>query len=139
MESKKIPLTGNPLVLRTDFSDASAWQSLCKTLQDPEDEFTPELEFVSDPTFDGLTADELPALLSEDSSHAFAFIVDRETLANSEHPVLVVDLSKKTVRTFRVTVAAFGDVTSNLSIANMDFDDFAKAVDKEGIFRGFQH
>jgi hypothetical protein len=29
-------------------------------------------------------------------------------------------------------------VENNLSIGNMDFDEFANAVDKDGIFRGFQ-
>jgi hypothetical protein len=137
MENKKISATENPLVLRTDFSDESAWKSFCTALQNPDDEFSPELDFVSGLAFDGLTAQDLPSKLSEDSTHTFAFIVDQETLAHSAHPVLVVDLSKKPVRTFRVIAAALGDVANNLSIANMDFEDFAKAADKDGVFRGF--
>lgn len=136
-KKRKIPSTENSLVVRTDFSDESAWKSLRMILQDPEDEFSPELDFVSDPAFDGLTAEELPSVISESGSHTFAFIVDRPALTHPEHPVLAVDLSKKPVKTFRVIAAAFGDVASNLSLANMDFDDFAKAVDKEGVFRGF--
>lgn len=135
--SKRIPATENPLVLRTDFSDEPAWKSLCKALQNPDDEFSPSLDFVSDPTFDGLAAAKLPSLLSEDSSHTFAFIVDRTALTRSANPVLVIDLHDKPGRTFRVTAAALGEVANNLSIANMDFDEFAKAVDKEGVFRGF--
>jgi hypothetical protein len=30
------------------------------------------------------------------------------------------------------------EVENNLSIANMGFEEFANAVDKDGIFRGFQ-
>lgn len=133
----KIPETENPLVLRTDFSDEPAWKSLCKALQNPDDEFSSSLDFVSDPTFDGLTAAELPSLLSEGSSHTFAFIVDRTALTRSGHPVLVIDLHDKPGRTFRVIASALGDIANNLSIANMDFDEFAKAVDKDGVFRGF--
>ncbi len=134
----RIPETEDPLVLRTDFSDDAAWKSLCKALQDPDDEFTPSLAFVSDPAFDGLTAAEMPSVLSDDPSHAFAFIVDRTTLTHVGHPILAIDLSNEAGRTFRVTAAAFAVVASNLSIANMDFVDFARAVDKDGIFRGFK-
>lgn len=133
----KIPETENPLVLRTDFSDESEWKSLCKALQDPGDEFSPSLDFVSDPTFDGLAADALRSLVSGSSPHTFAFIVDSAALTRSGNPVLMVDLQDKPGRTFRAIVSALGDVANNLSIANMDFDEFAKAVDKEGVFRGF--
>lgn len=135
--SKRIPATENPLVLRTDFSDEPAWKSLCKALQDPDDEFSPSLDFVSDPTFDGLTAAKLPSILSEDSSHTFAFIVDHTALTHSGSPVLVIALHDKPGRSFRVIAAALGDVANNLSIANMDFDEFVKAVGKKGVFRGF--
>lgn len=137
MNKKMIPETENPLVLRTDFSDETAWKSLRKTLQDPDDKFSPELEFVNDRAFDGLAATDLPSLLSEGSSHTFAFIVDRTALTHPGNPVLIIDLHDKPGRTFRVTAAALGGVANNLSIANMDFDEFAKAVDKDGIFRGF--
>lgn len=133
----KIPETENSLVLRTDFSDEKAWKSLCKKLQDPDDEMSPELDFVSDRAFENLTAAKVPTLLSEDSTQTFAFIVDHTALTSSGHPVLVIDLHDQRGRTFRVTAAALGGVANNLSIANMDFEDFAKAVDKEGIFHGF--
>jgi len=133
----KIPKTENPFVLRTDFSDEPAWTSLIKLLQDRDDEFSPSLDFISDRAFDGLTPDELPSLLSEGSCQAFAFIIDRIALTHSGHPILVVDLYDKPGRTFRVIAAALGSVANNLSISNMDFANFAKAVDKDGIFLGF--
>jgi hypothetical protein len=51
---------------------------------------------------------------------------------------LVVDLHDKPGRIFRVVPAEIGNVENNLSIANMGFDEFADAVDKDGIFRGFR-
>ena len=134
---KKIPTTENVLTLRTDFSDESAWKALCAALHDPEDEFSPSLDFVSDTTYEGITADELPLLLPEDSSISFAFIIDRNALTDPDHPILVIDLQDKPGRTFRVTPSSLGDVANNLSIANMDFDEFAKAAGPDGIFRGF--
>lgn len=128
----------NTLALRTDFSDEAAWKSLCAAIQNPDDEFGASLDFVSDPKYDGLSPGQLSSLLSKDSPSSFAFIVDRLALSHPDHPVMVIDLHDKTGRTFRVIPSEIGSVENNLSTANMDFDDFAKAVDKEGVFRGFK-
>jgi hypothetical protein len=134
----KVPANENPLVLRTDFSDERKWKSLCKSLQDSEDEFSPELNFISDPAFSGIAAAELPSLVPESFSHTFAFIVDGAALSQSGNPLLAIDLHDKPGRTFRVIASAVGEVVNNLSIANMDFEEFAKAADRDGIFGGFQ-
>ena len=134
----KIPATENALALRTDFSDEAAWQSLCAAIQDPDADFAANVDFVSDPKYDGLTPDQLPPLLSEGSSLSFALIIDRAALSHPDHPILVVDLQEKPVRTFRVISSALWEVENNLSIANMGFDEFASAVDKDGIYRGSQ-
>jgi hypothetical protein len=137
-QSKRtIPATENIPALRTDFSDTAAWESLRATLSNGDDELAPALDFLSDPTFSGVTAKQLPKLLPEDCSHPFAVIIDAVALTQDDHPVLVVDLQEKPGRCFRSTPSAFTDVHSNLSIANMDFADFASAVDHDGIFRGF--
>ena len=133
----RIPLSENTLVLRTDFSDEAAWKALCAALQNPDDDFNPSLDFVSDRAYDGVTADQLPSFLPEDSSISFAFLVDRNAITHPDHPILVIDLHDKPRRTFRVTPSALGDVANNLSIANMGFEEFADAVDQDGIFRGF--
>jgi hypothetical protein len=31
------------------------------------------------------------------------------------------------------------EIENNLSLANMDFEEFAEAVDPDGVFRGFPH
>ena len=52
--------------------------------------------------------------------------------------MLVIDLADQPGRTFRVIPSEMWSVENNLSLANMDFDEFADAVDAAGIFRGFQ-
>ncbi|GAB4214988.1 MAG: hypothetical protein OHK0012_14070 [Synechococcales cyanobacterium] len=59
------------------------------------------------------------------------------TLSNPEQPILVVDLIHEPGRTFRVIPGEIWAVENNLSIANMDFHDFANSVDPDGVFRGF--
>ena len=66
------------------------------------------------------------------------FVVDSTTMAHEEHPVAVLDLWHQPGRTFRVIPSQMWSVENNLSISNMDFFEFADAVDDDGIFRGFR-
>ncbi len=134
---KKIPTTKNSLALRTDFSDESAWAAICSAMQKPVGEFRAYVHFVSDSEYEGVSIEQLPSILSEDSHRSFAFIIDHMALSHPEHPILVVDLHDKPGRTFRVIPSESWAVENNLSIANMGFEDFADAVDRDGIFRGF--
>jgi hypothetical protein len=40
-------------------------------------------------------------------------------------------------RTFRVVADELWGVAANLDMANMEFEEFADAVDEDGVFRGF--
>ena len=134
---KRIPDTHNALVLRTDFSDAAAWEAICAAIQTPVGAFRAYVDFVSDPAYDGLTTEQTLALIPPGSNHTFMFIVDRTELSPPDHPILVVDLYAEPGRTFRVIPSEMWGVENNLSIANMDFEEFAEAVDQDGVFRGF--
>ena len=132
-----IPDTQNALVLRTDFSDPVAWEAIRAAIQQPVGSFQAYVEFVSDPAYDWITTAQVLALIPQGSNHTFIFIVDRIALSQPDHPILVVDLYDQPGRTFRVIPAEMWGVENNLSIANMDFEEFADAVDQDGIFRGF--
>jgi hypothetical protein len=134
---KNLPATEDPLVLRTDFSDQSAWEAVVAAVQQPVGEFRAYVEFIDDPEYTGLTAEELPAVPSDDPDRSFAFIIDHVALSHPEHPILVVDLFDEPGRVFRVIPSKMWSVGSNLSIANMGFEEFTEAADDEGIFRGF--
>lgn len=136
INKKKIPTTENTLALRTDFSDESAWKSLCASIQDSDEEFRANVDFISDPKYAGLTGKQLLSLVA-DGSKSFALIIDQVALSNPEHPILVVDFQDEPGRAFRVIASALWEVENNLSIANMGFDEFANVVDKDGIFRRF--
>lgn len=135
---KKLPETANSLLLRTDFSDDAAWASLCMAVQQPNDEgFRAYLDCISDPAYDRLGVQELAAVHPKGGDRSFAFIADRTTLTDPERPVLVVDFYHEPGRTFRVTPQEMWGVENNLSIANMDFSEFADYADPDGVFRGF--
>jgi hypothetical protein len=135
---KKLPNTDHSLMLRTEFSDDAAWAALCETVQEPsEDGFKAFVDCVNDPAYDGLTVEQMVALAPKGSDRSFAFIADRTTFTNPERPVLVVDLYDEPGRTFRVIPRELWGVENNLSLANMDFYEFADSVDPDGVFRGF--
>lgn len=137
-KKETIPPTENTLALRTDYSDEIAWKSLCAAIKNPDDDFGVKVDFIIDPKYDGFTVSQVPSLFSGDSPSSFAFIIDRIAVSHPDHPILVIDLQDKSGRTFRAIPSELGSVENNLSTANMEFDDFAQAVDKDGIFRGFK-
>jgi hypothetical protein len=138
---KQLPNIANSLLLRTDFSDDAAWASLCAAARQPNaDGFTAYVTCISDQTYDGLTVPQLVALApqgDQSGRQTFAFIADQRTFSDPERPVLVVDLYDRPGRTFRVIPREMWSVENNLSISNMDYDEFAKSVDSDGVFRGF--
>jgi len=134
---KTLPVTQDSLLLRTDFSDDSAWHVVCTAVQAPVGDFRAYVECVSDPAFAGVTPAELPPLQPERAYHSFVFLVDGVALSSPEHPIVVVDLFEEPGRWFRVVPSEAWAVQNNLSLANMDFADFADNVAADGVFRGF--
>ena len=134
---KSIPETENALVLRTDFSDANAWLSICTAIRKPVGEFQAYVDCVSDPAFEGINAEKLLSSIPQNSKHMFIFVVDQMALSHPDHPILVMDLDTERGRTFRVIPSEMWGIENNLTLANMDFAEFADSVDPDGIFRGF--
>jgi hypothetical protein len=136
---KHLPRTEGVLAVRTDFSDDRSWKDVCAAIREPSDDgFVANLDIVSDPDYAGLTADQVLSILPGEPRRTFAFLIDSGALSEPEHPVLVVDLRDEPGRTFRVIPSCVWAVENNLSIANMDFAEFAEAVDVDGIFRGWE-
>jgi hypothetical protein len=134
---KDLPDSDEALVLRTDFSDEAAWVEVCREIEAPSGEHRAYVYFVSDADFAGLDLETLTLLAQRGPYRSFMFIVDQRTLRDAEHPILVLDLVDEPGQTFRVIPREMCSVENNLSIANMDFDEFADSVDADGVFRGF--
>jgi hypothetical protein len=136
---KPLPRSLAALVVRTDFSDDEAWEAVgAAILRLTEEGFGAQVEFVDDATYRGATKEQFLGLVPGGDQRPFFFmIVDEVTVRSPEHPILVVDLWREPGREFRAVPAAVQAVENNLSIANMDFAEFAGAVDEDGIFRGF--
>ncbi len=127
------------LVLRVDFTDDVAWETIKAAIAGAHEYLT--ATFVSDPAFAGVSVEALvaaDAAAGEDEKLTYVFVADVVAMVDEEHPLLAVDLFDEPGHSFRVPPQWFADVSANLAIANMDFDEFADATDASTTFRGFE-
>ena len=126
------------LFVRTDFSDGRRWAAVLAEARSLYGMFRADILPVDDRRFEGLTIDRLVDLVPTDHEPFYVFLVDREALTRADHPVLVVNLFEPRGRSFRVIPSELWSVQANLSLANMDWEDFTVALDADGVFRGFE-
>jgi hypothetical protein len=134
---KSLPDSDTPLVIRTDFSNSQAWDDVRQRTAQPRGLFRASVTFVDDPAFANLARSDLRTL-NHDRRHTFIFLADHVTMTHPDHPVLVVDLFEDSEIEFRAVPAEIPGIENNLSIGNMDPEEFAGAADDDGIFRGFK-
>ncbi|MEZ6043631.1 MAG: hypothetical protein R3C20_24300 [Planctomycetaceae bacterium] len=148
----------NPWVIRTEFSDDEKWSAVREQVAAPQFEigrkFYAYVKYVADEKYAGMEPETLIHSLPDDYPGFICFIVDKTTLESEEHPILVVGFSPNSVdpkdyqrtpkqtpstdiKSFRAIPSTIQSIENNLSIANMDFEEFADSVDDDGVFRGF--
>jgi hypothetical protein len=134
--------TENPAVIRTDFDNQEAWETICRLIRAPVHEgdntFYAYVDFFENVQYRDQPVAELLRAVPHDYKHSFLFVVDRESVSRTDFPLLVVNLFESRGRTFRTVPATVQSIENNLSIANMGFEEFAEAVDRDGVFRGFR-
>ena len=146
----------NPWVIRTDFSDDLTWNVVSDEISSAHPVNRPELDeffkFVEEPQFAKRSLLEMVQSFPDGYPGMVCYVVDEECITNREHPILVVgfypsdhksysrvprNTLARDITTFRALPSEIMSIENNLAIANMDFEEFANAVDKDGVFRGF--
>ena len=126
-------------MLRTDFSDEACWRSICaEVLAETTDGFRAYVDVVEDRALDGFRTDDVLATVGDDYRWGYLVVGDRLTMTQAEHPFLVLDLLHEHGRSFRALPREIQAIENNLSIANMDFSEFADSAGSDGVFRGFE-
>lgn len=155
---KNLPQTDQTLLIRTDFSNDAVWREVFSAAAQPGPEFREmlgqlgavheaagepldspietNLHVVDDRDYAGATSEQLLQALDQDAAHILMIIVDETAIRDAEHPVLIVDLNEEPGRTFRALPSCVFEIESNLSICNMDWEDFADNADDNGVYRG---
>ena len=136
---KTLPTTSASPLLRTDFTDQAAWDAIRDEIGTPGVEgFKAEVAPIDDMAFDGLTVPQILAAVPDGYPHTFIIVADKAAMAPEDRTLLIVNLeSEGAGQHFRAVMSEMWAIENNLSIANMDFDDFANSVDGNGVHRGF--
>lgn len=134
MALKPLPKTLATLLVRTDFSDNDAWENVCEIIKSWGDA-TP-LEYVDDIEYSNASVEQIMALVPANEDQSAVVLADQTTFSTLENLLLVVDLEEERGRSFRTIPNEVHPIVCNLFIANMDFSEFADAVDDDGVYRG---
>jgi hypothetical protein len=133
-----IPIAGErtPLI-RTDFSDDSAWKRIVEAVSKPSpDGFLANLNHVNDRQYDNADPDTLAEQADATTDFALLVIADGRSMSELEMPLLLCAIPRG--GQFRCIPSEIWGVENSVSLANMDFGEFALAVEADGIFRGFR-
>ncbi|KOT99129.1 hypothetical protein ADK70_04865 [Streptomyces rimosus subsp. pseudoverticillatus] len=132
---KSLPRTEATPLVRTDFSDQAAWQALRTAVTTPDDDdCLADVHIVDDRAYSELTTEQVISLAPAKS---LLIVADKAALSTPEMPLLVVLVTKKGHSELRVIAAELASIENNISIANMDWEEFTEAADDDGVFRGF--
>ncbi|MBM7436794.1 hypothetical protein [Streptomyces sp. HB132] len=153
---KSLPQTDDSLLIRTDYSDQSAWEALHTAITTPNrDGFLANVHIVDDPDYSDLTTEQVLALaLASGNSGSLLIVADTTSLFAPEMPLLAVPPSDEDDEDdedyeddedaeqehgeLRVTAAELWSIENNIDLGNMDWEDFVNAAGDDGVFRGFR-
>ena len=136
-------------LLRVAFDDDAVWERVAAALTGRSavggwaSRQESLVDDVADRRYEGVEVDRLAKAWPADLL-AYAIVADERTMSEGDATgsiaavsVLYVDLSNERGRTFRTAVDQVAGVSMNLSIANVDFEEYANAAGPDGVFRGF--
>jgi len=136
--SKSLPVSARVPVIRTDYRDDAAWDRLRVALATGGSEGSRGgVDLVEDQGLADLSVEEVLARLPPGLAHPVLFVVDDRALQTPGGAVVVVEPADVAPCQFRAALDQVAAINNNLSLANMDFNDFADSTDPDGVFRGF--
>lgn len=147
-----------PWLVRTDFTSDALWVHLSDQVLAPKvelgQEFFADVDCISDGRFEGLEPVSVVHHLPESYNYFFCMVADRHTFEKVDLPILIIgfaprgeitaelrrnpqQVQSKDITSFRAVPRTIQSIENNLSLANLDFEDFVRSVASDGIFRGF--
>lgn len=136
--SSPIPVCDNLVLIRTCFADEKRWRELLHVAQSQPEPFAAWFKVVDDPSFDGKVVDQVLAALPKEYAHEAIFIADERAVSEEGFPCLIVGPLGGELQIYRAVASELAGIDSNLSIANMGYEEFAGAAGPDGVFRGFE-
>lgn len=134
----QLPVSNCTLLIRTDFSDEDAWlRARYAASHVTQEGFQAFFQIVDDPKFSDADPADLAAEAKANKHGLLLVIADLRTMSDPEMPFLCV-CPRVAGGQFRVVPDHLWSAENNLSLANMDCEEFIAAVDTDGVFRGFK-
>jgi hypothetical protein len=125
-------------VIRTDFSDDAAWAQAVARVSadyaaDGDDPVAMEVTPIDDRRYEGLTSEQLAALVPADVDWPMLVAADALTMTEPQRHMLLVNLDEDSLGpTARATPAHIVEIAINLWMGNMDWEDFVGDPDYGG-------
>jgi len=138
--SDQLSTIDNVLLICTDFTKPKHWKEIVKALSKPtpKDKFMAHVDFLYSKELSGVPSTRLIPKHITNYEHDFVFICDKETMNSKDSEILVLDLNNSNNRSFRAKPSQIQDIENNLSISNMDWEDFSSNLDSTGLFLGWE-
>jgi hypothetical protein len=144
----------DPVIVRTDYSDEQAWQSIRSTLAETAEKGSSSW-IVDDLAWSGASADQVLAAVAATDSFRddlpVVFIADGAAMQARHHALLAVttesredfddereyETAMEFGREFRAVPHVVHSIHGNLTLSSMDFEEFSAVAhgDREGIYR----
>jgi hypothetical protein len=123
-------------VFRTDFSIESCWLGMIGDVDRANGESGgAEVNFVDDPSLRDMDVETLRRRASDDR-HDYFFVFDRVACSGEGYPVLVVSTCAEDAPwMFRASADSIPVLDTNLGLGNVQFEEFAAAVEDDGVYR----
>ncbi|MQY28331.1 DUF6924 domain-containing protein [Nocardia aurantia] len=136
---KVLPQVDSPLLVRTDFSDDSAWQALLAVVDAPSAAGArANTHIVDDAAYTDLTAAQVVEQAPAGRLGELLIVADKTAVTAPDMPLLVIHRpGTPDHEGLRVVAAQLGSVANAVTGATREWDEIADAADDEGVFRGF--
>lgn len=128
------------LLIRTYFGDDAAWDELRTAIDEGSQEgFFATVEYVDDRQFDRFSVEALEAAHPHRAdAWDVMYVADERAIIERAHPLLVVRVGCSDDQPFRCRADLLYEVDANLSLANLDWDDFRDQIDESGVYGGVE-
>jgi hypothetical protein len=136
---KVLPQVDSPLLVRTDFSDETAWQALLAVVTTASAAGArANTHIVDDPAYTDLTAAQVVEQAPAGPLGELLVVADKTAVTAPDMPLLVIYRpGTPDHEGLRVVAAQLATVENGVTGAGRDWDEIADAADDEGVFRGF--
>ncbi|WP_019930859.1 DUF6924 domain-containing protein [Nocardia sp. BMG111209] len=136
---KVLPQVDSPLLVRTDFSDETAWQALLAVVATASvTGARANTHIVDDAAYTDLTAAQVVEQAPAGPLGELLIVADKTAVTAPDMPLLVIYRpGTPDHEGLRVVAAQLGAVENALTGSVREWDEIADAADDEGVFRGF--